>query len=317
MRTTDPSGHPQRYRVAPVLFQTLDAVPPVRLAALGAALAAAIALADYATGSEASFAVFYLMPVVLVSAGGTRALAEMVAGVAALGWVLADVLSRPTAYTSPAIPVWNGVSRLLVFLVVVWLVTSLRRSVAHERRLSRVDSLSGVANRRAFYEAVEMELQRARRTPTPLTVAFLDIDDFKRVNDELGHAEGDAVIRVTAQALTAHARVTDVVARLGGDEFGILLTNASRDVAGGALERLHSELLAQARQRGWSVGFSVGAVTWRQPPRSVDEMLATADKAMYHVKASGKNKVYCVDVGDGTYDDHRRLDGDDTFDWES
>lgn len=316
MRMTDSSGHRQRYGAA-VLFQALDAVPPVRLAAFGGALAAGIGLADYAAGAEASFAVFYLMPVVLVSARGTRALAGLVAGTAALGWVLADVLSRPTAYSLPVIPVWNAVSRLLVFLVVVWLVTSLRRSVAHERRLSRVDSLSGVANRRAFYEAVETELQRARRTPTPITVAFLDIDDFKTVNDQLGHAEGDAVIRVTGQALTAHARVTDAVARLGGDEFAILLTNAPPDVAARALERLHAELLAQARQRGWSVGFSVGAVTWRQPPRSVDQMLATADKVMYHVKASGKNKVHCVDLGDGTYGDPPRLDGDDRFDWES
>lgn len=278
------------------LFDALDVAGTARLTALCVTLTVAVGLADYTAPPEVSFAVFYLVPVVLVAARGAHLLAGMVAGMAAAAWILADVLARPAAYTTPVIPLWNGVSRLLVFLVVAWLVTSLRRGVSLERELSRVDNLSGVANRRAFYEAVESELRRVRRTSAPITVAFLDIDDFKVVNDRLGHAEGDAVIRVMGEVLAARVRGTDVVARLGGDEFALLLPGASPDIASNVLERIHRELLDQARQRGWPLGFSVGAVTWGRPPASVDEMVARADEVMYEVKLNGKNSVRCTEA---------------------
>lgn len=280
----------------PAFFETLDLIGAAPFAGLCAALAAAIGLADYATGPDASFAVFYLVPVVWIAARGTQLLAGAVSVVAAIAWVSADVIGRATPYTTVAVPLWNVVSRLLVFLLVVWLTTSLRRSVALERELSRIDSLSGVANRRAFYEAVEAELRRLRRSPAPITIAYLDLDDFKAINDRLGHAEGDAVIRMTAETLRTQARDTDVVARLGGDEFGLLLANTSGDVAHAVLERVHAELLAQARQRRWAVGFSIGVVNYRRAPHSVDEMLTRADEVMYAVKGGERNRVRCIEV---------------------
>lgn len=254
---------------------------------LALALVGSVGLADYAAGPDLALSVFYLLPVLLGATVSGR-IGLMMAAIGTATWLAADILGRATPYQSAVAPLWNGTMRFLVFSIVVTLVSALSRSVAHERQNSRNDPLSGLANSRSFYEAAAAELARLARFRSPLTVVYLDIDDFKLVNDALGHAAGDEVITETGAALTRSLRTVDTVARLGGDEFAILLPGTDEVQAEEVLRRLHAALMAVAVEHGWPIGFSIGAVTFCEPPASVDALIGAADQAMYRVKRAAK-----------------------------
>ena len=168
----------------------------------------------------------------------------------------------------------------VVSLLVGWLV--------HTRRLAKTeagtDGLTGIPNRRAFEERAAAALARVRRTGTPLTVVYLDVDRFKQINDTLGHAAGDRVLRCVARTLVATLRSVDVYARIGGDEFVVLIEGARPQPLIG---RLHQGLRRAASARGMEVTFSIGAVTFNTAPESVEAMLRRGDSAMYEAKSGG------------------------------
>jgi diguanylate cyclase (GGDEF)-like protein len=126
----------------------------------------------------------------------------------------------------------------------------------------------------------------------------VDCDDFKFVNDEQGHAVGDALLVTVAQTLRGSTRAVDAVARLGGDEFGLLLPETDGPTAQALLSRLNATLLAAMRRRAWRVGFSMGAATWVTPAGSVDQMMARADELMYEAKRAAKGTARFDVVGE-------------------
>jgi diguanylate cyclase (GGDEF)-like protein len=189
------------------------------------------------------------------------------------------------------------VVQLGVYLAQVLLLAGFRARLEGEQQLARTDALTQVANRRAFIEAAELELERARRSSRPLTLAYVDCDDFKHINDTLGHAEGDALLVVVAQTLRGSTRAVDAVARLGGDEFGLLLPETDGPTAQALLTRLRDTLLQAMADHAWPVGFSCGAATFAVPAASVDQMMARADELMYEAKRSAKGSMRLAVVG--------------------
>jgi diguanylate cyclase (GGDEF)-like protein len=171
------------------------------------------------------------------------------------------------------------------------LVVFLRITLATERRNARTDALTGVRNRRGFAEAAEAHLRGMRRDGSPCTVVYLDVDGFKRANDALGHAHGDLVLKGVATTLAKHVRTGDLVTRLGGDEFAVLLAGEQGQQLAA---RLHEVLAEAARKQHWGVGFSLGAVTFHTPPRSVEEMLRRTDAVMYQAKGQGGRLIHRV-----------------------
>jgi len=164
-------------------------------------------------------------------------------------------------------------------------------SLQKERDLARQDPLTGLANRRAFLETAEDEKERSRRYHHCFNIAYIDLDGFKKVNDTLGHAVGDAVLRQVAKTLRANLRSTDAVARLGGDEFAILLVETDAASAEKVLRKLHSLLRTAMKANGWNVDFSIGLASYLCPPESIDNIIRTADGLMYSVKARGKGNL--------------------------
>jgi diguanylate cyclase (GGDEF)-like protein len=157
--------------------------------------------------------------------------------------------------------------------------------------------LTGVANPRAFLEALERELARMRRTGAPLTLAYVDLDRFKAVNDTLGHAAGDDLLCDIAQALSSALRSVDVVARLGGDEFGVLLPETTAETALVALERALDALRARFRaveRLPQGVGATIGAVVFKHAPHSAEAAIKAADDRMYEAKQSGRDRISLV-----------------------
>ncbi len=255
-------------------------------------LVVVIGAGDYMTGPNLSFSVFYLIPVFFSGAAGRLAGTAIAAGAATV-WGIVDIARRTTPYEHLAIAEWNVFARLVVLWLVATLVSALVARLAIERSHSRTDPLTKLANARAFYETTEAALLGMRRNRRPMTVAYVDLDDFKAVNDSHGHFSGDALLAVVADAMSGTVRQTDHVARLGGDEFAVLLPETQLHDARTQLHRLHAGLTAAVAAGGWAVGFSIGAVTFEDVPASVDQMVNAADHVMYKVKRSAKNTVRC------------------------
>lgn len=170
-----------------------------------------------------------------------------------------------------------------------------QRDAAEEARHAAVcDHLTGIGNRRAFFDAAETELRRWRRLPRPLTLVLIDADHFKKINDTHGHSAGDAVLRHIARLMGATFRQVDVVARIGGEEFAVLLPSADLASAQRVAERLRATLEAQpALTDAGPVGctVSIGVATMDEATPSVEALLKRADEALYAAKHSGRNRV--------------------------
>lgn len=259
--------------------------------ALAALLIAIITVFDLRTTREVQVGFFHLAPITYVAWFAGRRAGFACAVICAAGGLLTDFLHAGEV----GVLLWNGGIRLVVFLLVVSYQVSLRDAFDRERHLARRDPLTGVANLRMFREELERELVRCRRYPHPFTVAMVDLDDFKRVNDTQGHETGNAVLRFAAELMRNHIRATDTCARIGGDEFALLLRETSHPAALTALGKIRDSLRTTSAREGLHVTASIGAVTFDQPPNAVDDVVSLADDLMYQVKGrAGKDSVAAI-----------------------
>jgi diguanylate cyclase (GGDEF)-like protein len=252
---------------------------------------------DYFSGYEISFSLFYLIPIFLAVWFVDERAGLLLSCTSAITWFIADY-SAGLTYSHPSIYIWNTLLRLGFYFVVTWLGTTLKKAYKVNQELARTDYVTGATSIRYFYELARIEISRSRRYGLPLSLAYIDLDNFKAVNDRLGHTAGDRVLREMTEAVCQHIRPMDTFARLGGDEFALLMPETGREAAEKVVERLHSSLVDEMIKNGWMVTFSLGVVTYKEVPKTVDEMVKIADSAMYSVKTGGKNGVnYCVYAG--------------------
>ena len=245
---------------------------------------------DYLTGYEYSFSIFYVFPVALAAWFINVKAGILIALLSAIAWDLSNRLAGEQ-FSHPAIAYWNAATRFGFFIIITTLLVRLRQVLEHEQILSRTDPLSGVLNSRAFYALVAAEIERHRRHRRPFSLVYIDLDNFKSINDLCGHTTGDKLLKIIASTIAENLRVIDAVARLGGDEFAILLLETPADAAQLAMERMQTLLLATMRQQQWPVTFSIGIATCLVPPPSVDTLIQLADDQMYLVKRNGKNNI--------------------------
>ena len=274
---------------APLLLRTVDGRSPVAVALIVGALIVAIGWLDYVTGWEMSFSIFYMAPVALGSwRSGTwaAALLSVLCGVA---WLLADTFSGHV-YTQPWIPYWNALVRMGMFLALGLTLAALSGTLQRAHQLARTDMLTGLANLRSFHESLAYHLEAALRHRDPLTLATIDLDRFKQVNDERGHAEGDRALMEFADALRMTVRKVDLTARLGGDEFVVLLPRTGPDGAREALEKVRKAVHETMRGHDWPITASIGAVSCHGR-MEVADLLRASDRALYRAKAGGGNRV--------------------------
>jgi diguanylate cyclase (GGDEF)-like protein len=170
----------------------------------------------------------------------------------------------------------------------------LRRTALSARRLALTDHLTGIANRAAFLDMLERTIARQSRHGDNFALVCLDLDGFKAINDRHGHAEGDAVLRAVAAAMTGCVRREDLVARVGGDEFAAILAGGATGAAKAA-ERIRMTINRQMAEQGWDVTASVGSVTFGEAPSGTEEAMQMADRLMYAAKFAGKNRAIHAD----------------------
>ena len=248
-----------------------------------------VGAADYLTGRELAFSLFYLIPIMLVTwyVGRTWGLAFSL--VSALVWLAADQLAGHP-FSGPVIPFWNTAIRLSFFVLVTFLLSALK-GMERVKETARLDDLTGAANRRHFFEAAQAELNRIGRYHRPFTTVYIDLDDFKEVNDRWGHQVGDQLLRKVVQSIRLQLRKTDFLARLGGDEFIILLPETGPKAAQVVVTKIQHALLDEMRSNDWPVTVSIGALTCLEANLTPDELISRTDALMYSVKKSGKNAV--------------------------
>jgi len=243
---------------------------------------------DVGTANSVEWSVAYAVCVALAAWYGglwTGILVAMYAGV--LSFSSAAFAGGPSA-------AGEELAALPIAIILAFFATSLvvmRRSLVEADRLASTDQLTGTANSRSFYRTVEAELARVRRYGGPFTLAYLDVDDFKGVNDRSGHAGGDELLRTLVREITADTRETDTFARMGGDEFVLLMPETGREAAAAVLEKLAARGKEALSSEGQVVGLSIGAVTFLAPPASADAVIREADEAMYAAKRSGRARA--------------------------
>jgi diguanylate cyclase (GGDEF)-like protein len=253
-------------------------------------LPALTAMQAYSGGAGSGYSVLMMMAMIWFGLQATDR--ELMAGIALLAACayLPMLLIGPPAY-----PVGWGHATLLVVVGVTVAITL--RALAREtqqltqrlRHEAVIDDLTGLLNRRGWRYAAPRELTRANRSGRPVALLMLDLDQFKALNDELGHQAGDRLLREAAEQMRATFRAGDIIARLGGDEFVVLMTNSTLDGATSAIARMRQVMPAEAV-------FSAGVAVWDRK-EGLEEFLRRCDKALYGAKESGDGRTVISTAG--------------------
>jgi diguanylate cyclase (GGDEF)-like protein len=214
----------------------------------------------------------------------------------ALRGILADTMPIPAAFTGAASP-WliAGIAAMLAHYVcmafIVLAMAKERIAIALQRE-AHSDPLTGIANRRAFYDSGESLLQYARRSGRPVALLLFDLDMFKRINDTFGHQTGDRVLCAFACTAAAALRPSDILGRLGGEEFACLLSGLGPKQAMRVAERIRADFSARvSATHGAAATVSVGVATTTDVDGDLDALIAAADRALYRAKAAGRDRV--------------------------
>jgi len=256
------------------------------------ALVFLVGAVEYLTGALVDLCIFYVIPIFLgtwfvgLRAGITVAVVSIVS-LSVAKWI------APGSHVYGFVMYWDTAIRFGFFLILVLLLSAFQKALEREKSLARSDFLTGAANVRSFYEVAGRELERARRYSRPVSLAYLDIDNFKILNDRFGHSIGDASLRLVTETVKKNIRATDLVARMGGDEFAILLPETARDSAHAVSRKIRRLLLDSMEENGWPVTLSIGLVTLIDSAASctVDDLIRKADDLMYAAKEEGKNRI--------------------------
>jgi diguanylate cyclase (GGDEF)-like protein len=246
------------------------------------------------TPPDARLGILYIIPVLLVT--WTDGLVwGIVFVVATTGFREVTAWAQMPPDTLMVWRVVTGLAYLAVLAVAMAGLQTLRRSQAQLARLVTQDQLTNVLNARAFADRLGQELERNRRYPRPLALMYMDLDNFKVINDTHGHQTGDAVLRLVADAMRSSVRQADVVGRLGGDEFAVLMPETDAQLADAAARRLVVGLRNVFKGTP-NVTASIGVVSCTATDASTDDLLRRADQAMYDAKKSGKDRVVQVAI---------------------
>jgi diguanylate cyclase len=253
---------------------------------LGLAIIALGFLVDVTTGRDLSLSLVYVSGVAFMAWVGSLRVGVLGAAGAAAA-VATDALTHADTI---GVAISNASTAFALLLAVSAIVDRLRRALIREANQARFDPLTGLANRRACEERATLELARLQRSGEALSVAYLDFDGLKQINDKRGHAAGDAALIHLANTAQSELRPTDLLSRVGGDEFVLLLPDTDYDEATTAIRRIQRRLAEP--DGGEPASITVGLVTWRSAPQNLEQLFVEADALMYNAKRNRENGVH-------------------------
>lgn len=186
----------------------------------------------------------------------------------------------------------NNILRFSIFYCMIYLVLYIKRINQKLENLSLQDPLTRLSNKRSYLINGDYEIKKMKRYENPLSFIFIDLDNFKIVNDTLGHKKGDELLLLTANILKNNLRETDTVARIGGDEFAIILPNMDKDIVKDKINNIHTQLYTTFNEIcTCNVSSSIGIATFFTPPKNIYEATEYADRIMYKIKKTDKNGI--------------------------
>ena len=188
------------------------------------------------------------------------------------------------------IPLLVGITFGAVISLVINLHNALREKERELRELASTDSLTGLLNRRTLMELLRIEVSRARRKGTPLSIAVVDLDDFKHINDTYGHVVGDKALIELTKVMRRNLRATDLIGRFGGEEFIIVMPETDLKTALKVMERIRRAVEETFFEPVGSISVSVG-VAELKGDEEIESFIRRADEALYRAKREGKNRV--------------------------
>ncbi len=262
--------------------------PVASLIALAAILV--VGWLDFLKGSEVRILALYFLPLLWVGWNLGKSGAVIASIVSTATWLTVLYLSGTrfsSAYMWPA----NGMTEGSGFLVVSLLVAQLRNSMERERASSRIDPLTGIANRREFMELANLALAVSRRQGTSFALAYIDLNNFKAVNDVFGHDRGDELLCICARLIANSIRASDTVARIGGDEFAVLLRQSDAAHASILTERIRAAIDIDPTFQAVAVSASIGVACGYDAGTDIRSLLHKADANMYRTKQIAKQRV--------------------------
>jgi diguanylate cyclase (GGDEF)-like protein len=244
---------------------------------------------DFATPGL-SLMIFYVLVVIIVSLvlGPVDGTMSAIIGAAinyAANW-------KDPGVINPDLKTVGFILSFFILVIIEMIVIQLKKLLDREKVLSRLDFLTGSANVRFFREILDREIKRSARTGRPFSLAYIDFDDFKTLNDTLGHSAGDDILKSAIGLIKKNLRENDSIGRVGGDEFVILLVETGKEAVKSVIKRIIKNFHDEMALRNYNLTLSLGYTAFIKTPKSVDEALKAADKAMYMAKNSGKNRVY-------------------------
>jgi diguanylate cyclase (GGDEF)-like protein len=260
---------------------------------VGTLTIAALGFLRTATDAEYIFASAAIIPVAAVAWIGGRRDGIILSLLAAIMWTSADILSQ-RLFSAAWVPFVNGLIHFVTNAFIAHLTARVKALLERQKEIASHDVLTGLLNRRAFFETGEAEADRSQRYGHPLAVVFLDLDDFKRLNDSQGHEAGDRALKAVANGLSGSLRTTDRLARLGGDEFAVLLPEISYDAATDAGNKIAAAVDAALKEFP-PASASIGTAWFERAAGDFPGMLDAADALMYEIKQSGKHglRIQC------------------------
>ncbi len=256
-------------------------------------MVALIGWADYLAGPQYSLLLFYLVPILHASWFSGRTAGILVSSISSLAWLISHELASPLPL-DPYRAVWNTVIRLGIFLLIAHLISwqqSLAESLENEKLRASTDALTGALNRQEFGRWISLEQKRSKRYQRPFSIAFIDLDNFKQVNDRFGHAAGDRLLQLFVDTVRRSLRSIDHIGRLGGDEFAILLPETGGETALDVIGRIRAKSLEILRQEGFPITASIGLATYAPSHADNGIQLHHADELMYEAKRQGKDQI--------------------------
>jgi diguanylate cyclase (GGDEF)-like protein len=250
----------------------------------------AVGALDYFTGSDVHVVSLYFIPLALAGRRLGRTGAAISSLLSTIIW-LAMLYANGVRYPHSYIWLVNFLTQGAGFLTLAMLVALLSETLRKEQANSRTDPLTGLRNRLAFFEQAGMALSLCNRNARPVALAYIDLDNFKNVNDTLGHARGDALLQKCGAIIAESLRATDIASRIGGDEFVVFLPETSAENAVALMERVLRTLETCADFQRADVTATIGIVAQVAARSGLEQLLQSADAQMYSAKKDGKNRI--------------------------
>jgi diguanylate cyclase (GGDEF)-like protein len=275
-------------KVVESLLAALGRIPGVLMLGLSVlSLLGLGAIHYWVIPSNLSLIVFYLLPIAVATWFVGARPGQMFAFLsAALTYEILFLRHVPLLNVA-----WEAGMTWAIGAIVVELLHGVKMSREVGKQLSRIDSATGAVNRRFFMELLEAEFHRAERYRFALTVAYIDLDNFKQLNERLGHQAGDELLYRFVEQLSEALRANDVVARLGGDEFALLLPQTNDVQAQQVFTRLQPQMKDALEAETIPIQYSIAVVTFLEMPEMVEDLTEQAEELLQSIKASGKNRL--------------------------